>query len=75
MGDVTNAEDARTGSRPAHFGQAMIDVPTYDGALLGPGAAVNGPALIEEPFTVVVLAPGDAARLDAHGNYDITIGC
>ena len=35
---------------------------------------VEGPALIEEPFTVVVLAPSDVAVLDEHGNYDITIG-
>jgi hypothetical protein len=34
---------------------------------------VTGPALIEEPFTVIVLAPGDIATLDQHGNYDITI--
>jgi N-methylhydantoinase A len=74
LGQVTNAEDARTGSRAAHFGAGMTDVPTYDGAVLGPGATITGPALIEEPFTVVVLAPGDVTRLDEHGNYDITIG-
>jgi N-methylhydantoinase A len=74
LGDVTNVEDARTGSRGVHFGQGMIDVPTYEGAILGPGATVRGPALVEEPFTVVVLAPGDVAHLDVHGNYDIAIG-
>jgi N-methylhydantoinase A len=73
MGDVTNAEDARTGSRMVHFGQGFIDTPTYDGAVLGAGATLTGPALIEEPFTVVVLAPGDTSRLDEHGNYDIAI--
>jgi N-methylhydantoinase A len=73
MGSVTNADDARTGARPVHFGQGFIDTPTYDGASLGSGAAIAGPALIEEPFTVVVLAPGDTARLDEHGNYDVTI--
>ena len=35
---------------------------------------IEGPALVEEPFTVVVLAPSDVAVLDEHGNYDITIG-
>jgi len=74
MGDVTNASDARTGSRPVHFGHGYHDVTTYDGAMLGAGAVIEGPALIEEPFTVVVLAPGDVARLDEHGNYDIAIG-
>jgi N-methylhydantoinase A len=73
LGDVTHAEDARRGSRAVHFGQGFTDVPTYDGAALGAGALVEGPALIEEPFTVVVLAPGDVAVLDEHGNYDIAI--
>ncbi|HEX3795391.1 MAG TPA: hydantoinase/oxoprolinase family protein [Acidimicrobiales bacterium] len=73
MGKVTDAEQARTGSRPVHFGHGFIDVPTYEGAVLGAGATVTGPALIEEPFTVIVLAPGDIATLDQHGNYDITI--
>jgi N-methylhydantoinase A len=73
LGTVTEAADARTGARPVHFGLGYTETPTYNGALLGAGAEVSGPALIEEPFTVVVLAPGDQARLDEHGNYDITI--
>ena len=73
MGTVTDAAGARTGSRPVHFGEGFMDVATFDGSALGAGAVVEGPALIEEPFTVVVLAPGDVARLDPHGNYDIAI--
>ena len=56
------------------FGEGFVETATYDGAALGAGAVVEGPALIEEPFTVVVLAPSDVAVLDEHGNYDITIG-
>jgi N-methylhydantoinase A len=74
MGDVTRAADARTGSRPVHLGHGFADVPTYDGSSLGAGVRVEGPALIEEPFTVLVLAPSDVAVLDEHGNYDIAIG-
>jgi N-methylhydantoinase A len=74
LGAVTRVEDARTGTRPVHFGEGFIDVPTYDGALLGPGAHLAGPCLVEEPFTVMVLAAGDVAVLDEHGNYDISIG-
>jgi N-methylhydantoinase A len=73
LGEITNAADARTGSRPVHLGEGFMEVATYDGASLGAGAVVEGPALIEEPFTVVVLAPGDVATLDQHGNYDITV--
>ena len=64
----------RSGSRQVHYGQGFMDVPTYNGSVLGAGAVIEGPALIEEPFTVVVLAHGDTARLDEHGNYNIAIG-
>ncbi len=43
----------------------------YDGAALGPSATITGPALVEEPFTVVVVPPGSEARLDDRGNYTI----
>ena len=74
MGELARAADARTGSRPVHLGAGFVETPTYDGAALGAGAVVEGPALIEEPFTVVVLAPSDVAVLDEHGNYNIAIG-
>jgi N-methylhydantoinase A len=67
-----DAAKARTGTRPAFWGTEFVDTPVYDGAALGPGAEVRGPALIEEPFTVVVLGPGSVARLDDLGNYAIT---
>jgi hypothetical protein len=35
---------------------------------------MDQPPLIEEPFTVVVLASSDVAVLDRHGNDDIAIG-
>jgi N-methylhydantoinase A len=73
-GDLADAADARRDSRPVWFGDGFVETPVYDGARLGPGAQVRGPALIEEPFTVVVLAPGNVARLDDHGNYDVAIG-
>lgn len=73
LGSVADAASTRRGSRPVWFGDEWADTPVYDGAALGAGATVEGPALIEEPFTVVVLAPGNVARLDEHGNYDITI--
>ena len=44
----------------------------YDGDQLTGGASVSGPALIEEPFTVVVVPPGSTARLDDLGNYELT---
>jgi N-methylhydantoinase A len=53
------------------FGDGWVDTPVYDGAALAPGASVDGPALVEEPFTVVVVAPGWTCTLDAAGTYDL----
>jgi N-methylhydantoinase A len=74
LGAVADPEQARKGSRPAYFGVEFVDTPVYDGAALGPGAVVRGPALIEEPFTVVVVPPGATAALDELGNYALTLG-
>ena len=71
-GTVTNAADARTGTRPAYFEGGFIDTPTYNGAVLAGGATINGPALIEEPFTVIVVPPSMRAALDHEGNYRLT---
>src|SRR3954451_24381269 len=74
LGSVTDPEQARNGSRPAYFGVEFVDTPVYDGTAFGPGAVLQGPALIEEPFTVVVVPPGATAALDELGNYALTLG-
>lgn len=75
LGTGGDAALARTGTRVVRLGDGDEEAAVYDGSRLGPGAVVEGPALIEEPFTVVVLPAGDIARLDEQGNYDIAIGC
>jgi N-methylhydantoinase A len=72
LGSVTDAAQARTGARPVFFDHGFVDTPTYDGASLGAGATVEGPALIEEPFTVVVVPPGFRATLADHASYELT---
>jgi N-methylhydantoinase A len=73
IGALDVAESARTGTRAAYFGEGFVDTPVYDGAQLGTGAEVQGPALVEEPFTVVVVPPGGRAHLDEAGNYDLQL--
>jgi len=74
LGKVSEAADALSGSREVWFGTGFVETPVYDGAALGAGAALEGPALIEEPFTVIVVPPGSSVVLDEHGTYDITVG-
>jgi N-methylhydantoinase A len=72
LGTVTDASSTRKESRPVYWGADFVDTPVYDGRVLGAGAVVDGPALIEEAFTVVAVAPGWRATLDAHGSYELT---
>ena len=60
--------------RPMIFGgnSAAIETPVYDGTRLGAGDVVDGPAVIEEPTTTIVVQPGWQARLDATGCYVIS---
>lgn len=46
--------------------------PVYDGEQLGAGDALDGPAVIEELTTTIVVNPGWHARLDDSGTYVIT---
>jgi len=69
LGTLEVADAARRGTRPAHFGDGYVDTAVYDGSGLGVGAEVHGPALVEEPFTVLVVPPGARARVDEAGNY------
>ena len=71
-GTVRDASLAANGTRRAYWGE-WVDTPVYDGAQLGAGARIEGPALIEEPFTVVVLPPDTTAQLDTLGNYVIEL--
>jgi N-methylhydantoinase A len=73
LGTLELADAARRGSRPAHFGDGYVDTAVYDGAALGVGAEVHGPALVEEPFTVLVVPPGARARVDEAGNYALEL--
>src|SRR4029079_2688104 len=71
LGTVTDASAARKGSRPVYWGTEFVDTTVYDGAPLAPGARVEGPALIEEPFTVVAVAPGWTCALGDHASYEL----
>ena len=51
----------------------FVVTPLYDGPAMRAGQRVKGPAIIEEPFTTIVLHPRQEATLDRHGNYRIEL--
>jgi N-methylhydantoinase A len=66
----------RKGTRPAYIPEAggLVDCPVYDRYRLAAGARVDGPAIVEERETTVVLLPGDVGQVDAHGNLLVDLG-
>ncbi len=69
-----SAESAVKTHRDAVFSAdgKRVKTPIYDGALLGAGSKVEGPAIIEEVTTTIVIEPGWTAVLDESGSYLIT---
>lgn len=65
---------ARRGRRQVYFDGRFRAVDVYDGSALRPGHRLDGPAIIEEPFTTIVVYPRQTVRLDAFGIYRIELG-
>jgi N-methylhydantoinase A len=58
------------GARPAYFPElgGMAETPVYDRYALGPGAAFDGPAIVEERESTLIVAPGARCRVDEQWN-------
>ena len=78
-GFIVAGAEARSGAapasaRPAYFGGGhWARTPIYRGDSLGAGVVVEGPAIIEEPTTTIVVFPEMLARRSAAGNYLLEI--
>jgi N-methylhydantoinase A len=64
-----DASAARTGQRQAYWPAlgAFAEAAVFDEAVLRPGNVIQGPALIESPFTTIVITPDRQYRIDEHG--------
>ena len=61
---TTASTRARERQREVYFGSTgSVTVSCYDGGSLSPGDAVEGPAVIDEPTTTIVLPPGSRATV------------
>jgi N-methylhydantoinase A len=80
-GTPSRTEKAPAGGEPEirevrsvwHDGQGWLDTNVYTGTSLGVGHTVQGPALIEEHTTTVLLSSGDRLSVDATGNFMIQV--
>jgi N-methylhydantoinase A len=49
--------------RPAYFGTGYVDTPVYDRYALAPGSAFDGPAIVEERESTIVIGPGSRCEV------------
>ena len=67
-----DASSARKGVRKVDFAlEGVHSAEIFDGAKLNPGMKTEGPAIVEDPGTTVVLHPGNRAEVDGYGNIHI----
>jgi len=71
-----DAAEALKRRRRAYFPETegFVEVPVYDRYRLRPGAAIQGPAIVEEREATTVVGPGDRLSVDGHHNLAITVG-
>ncbi|BAL27532.1 hydantoinase/oxoprolinase family protein [Azoarcus sp. KH32C] len=74
--DADASADPVKAWRKVYLGQGddivASEVPVYDGERIRLGHAINGPALIEEPTTTILLEAGWQAVLEPSGVYRLT---
>jgi N-methylhydantoinase A len=57
------------GTRRTYFpDHGAVDAPIYDFATAAREGAIDGPAIVESPFTTVVVPPGSSFERGQHGN-------
>jgi N-methylhydantoinase A len=69
----TSLAEAHKGVRPVYFveDRGYVDTPLFERAGLPARACLEGPAIIEQPDTTVVVYPGQVCTVDTTGNLII----
>jgi N-methylhydantoinase A/oxoprolinase/acetone carboxylase beta subunit len=69
------ATHAVKGRRPAYLREAgdLVETVVYDRYLLTPGVTLNGPAILEERETTVILPSGSTGTVDEFGNLIVEL--
>ena len=68
------AATARKGSREVDYAlDGIHPAAIYDGDRMEPGMAFEGPAIVEDPWSTVVVHPGNAVSVDGYRNLHIRL--
>lgn len=66
--EAGTVEAALKGTRQVHFGSQWHETAIYDRLALPVEAVIDGPAILEQPDTTVLVDPGLRATVDRYGN-------
>jgi N-methylhydantoinase A len=69
--DETNATSTPYGSRNVRMNGAWHDTALYDRLTLPVGTVIDGPAILTQPDTTILVEPGFKGRVDGFGNFII----
>jgi N-methylhydantoinase A len=67
-------DSARTGTRQVWFAGEPVETPIYRREKLPLGAVLNGPAILEQLDTTIVVGPPDSLVVDEFANVILTVG-
>ncbi len=70
----TEAGAGQAGTRQVWFPAGWQETPVCRRAALGPDARIDGPAIVEQMDTTIVIEPGCRARADEMGNLVVDVG-
>ena len=68
-----NRSESAAKVRAVHFHDGWISTPVIPREALAPGSVIDGPTIIEQLDTTVVLPPGASGRIDSSGNLLIEV--
>ena len=73
-GTTGEPPEGPTAARQVWLAGGWRETPIYRRRQLPPGAALTGPAIVEQLDTTIVIEPGDRVSVDALGNLMIEVG-
>jgi len=73
LGDE-DPSDARQDARDVYFDDRYYETPVYDREGLVPGNFIEGPAIVVEDDSTVVIQPDHEATVDQYGSIEVTRG-
>jgi N-methylhydantoinase A len=72
-GDGNKTAAAPSGERVIRLRAGPVTATTYDGPALAPGVVIEGPALIDDVDTTLLVPEGDRLEIDELSNYVFTV--